>query len=154
MEEKPMSINNLGFDASNISFGLSPDWLNLTINPNDFEIAPPVQLPRVLSQTVAAGLIVPQGTMVDVVVAPSQDIPVDVFAGVPASLKGKTVKQVLPALTAAVQGVLAKDVPVASLTDADKTTLVTGLSAIGVTFTTAQVDQALVNTLRSAALFL
>jgi len=135
---------------------MSTNNANINTQPitDYFEVAPPVQLPRVLSQTVAAGLIVPQGTKVDVVVAPSQDIPVEIFAGVPDSLKGKTIKPVLPALTTAVRSVLAKDVPVTSLTEADKAVIVTGLSTISVTVTTAQVDQALVNTLRSVALFL
>jgi hypothetical protein len=161
VEEEAMSLNNANLSASVVhtaDFSQNVAWaapqLSPTVIQSSFELAPLVQLPRVLSQTVAAGLIVPQGTTVDVVVAPSQDIPIEIFAGVPDSLKGKMVKTVFPALTQAVQTVLAKDVPVSSLTEADKTAIVTALSTIGVTVTTAQVDQALVDTLRNTALFL
>ncbi|MCU0584490.1 MAG: hypothetical protein MUC46_00280 [Desulfobacterales bacterium] len=58
---------------------------------DQFEVLPPRSLPRVVSQSVPAGTKVTRGTVVDLVLVPGQSVPFDIFDGVHADFKGKTV---------------------------------------------------------------
>jgi hypothetical protein len=152
-----MSINNVNAVAAtprtaDFSAAYNPTQLNSLVA--NLVYSPPAQLPRVLSQNPAAGLIVPQGTTIHVTLTQVQYVPIDVFNAVPATLTGKTVGQILPALTPAVQSALARGVPATSLSDAERQAIRTALQPVAGTVTDAQVDQAMVDTLRNAALFL
>jgi hypothetical protein len=59
----------------------------------------PKVLPRVVSQSIQAGVKVSAGTSVDLVLAPRSAIPFDLFEGVHLSFKGKMVDQVDPIAT-------------------------------------------------------
>ena len=65
----------------------------------DFTVVDPKNMPRVVSQSIQPGIKVSAGTSVDLVLAPRSAIPFDLFEGVHASFKGKTVDQVEPIAT-------------------------------------------------------
>ena len=59
---------------------------------------PPIlakQAPRVVSQSVTAGTKVTAGTVVDLILAPSNLIPFDIFDGVHADLRGRNISSLL-----------------------------------------------------------
>src|SRR5438093_6890882 len=56
----------------------------------DLQVVDPKVLPRVLSQSITPGTRVTAGTAVDLVLAPKSAIPVDIFQGVHAAFKGKS----------------------------------------------------------------
>ena len=58
---------------------------------DQFEVLPTKSLPRVVSQSVPAGTKVTRGTVVDLVLVPGDSVPFDIFEGVHADFKGKTV---------------------------------------------------------------
>lgn len=58
---------------------------------DNFDIVPPKELPRVVSQSVPAGTKVTRGTVVDLLLVPKSGVPFDVFDGVHADFKGKNV---------------------------------------------------------------
>ncbi|HTG33688.1 MAG TPA: hypothetical protein VLB76_12240 [Thermoanaerobaculia bacterium] len=119
-----------------------------------FEPVPVAQAPRVVSQSVAAGLIVPQGTTVNLVVAPSSVIPVDIFSSVPDFLQGVTVDQVLLSATdPSVKNILVKGTP---LTAVEKDAVKAQVKKIKPDLSDAQFDAQLdqtLTTLRNATLF-
>jgi len=59
---------------------------------DNYEITPPKTLPRVVSQSVPAGTKVSSGTVVDLVLVPRSGVRFDIFEGVHADFKGKSVE--------------------------------------------------------------
>jgi hypothetical protein len=60
----------------------------------NFDIVAPNSLPRVISQSIVAGIKVSAGTAIDLVLAPKSAIPFDLFENIHVAFKGKTVDQV------------------------------------------------------------
>jgi hypothetical protein len=58
-------------------------------------IVPPQQTPRIVTQSIAPGSKVPQGTSVDVVLAGTDVIPFDIFEEVHEDLKGRHLAELL-----------------------------------------------------------
>lgn len=65
----------------------------------ELQVVNPKVLPRVISQSIVPGTKVPAGTAVDLVLAPKTIIPIDIFEGVHAAFKGKTVSDADPIAT-------------------------------------------------------
>jgi hypothetical protein len=90
----------------------------------------PLQIPRVISQSVAQGTKVVAGTVVDLVLAPRDSIPFDIFTDIHADLKGKPITAMDPVLNdAASRQILLANTNSTDLNAADKTTLTNAFQA-------------------------
>ena len=100
---------------------------------NQLVTVTPGQLPRVIAQSAPPGTKVTAGTVVDLVLAPKDAVPFDMFSAEPADLKGKYLPVLDPLLDnpSARQILLANENP-SDVSATDKQTLTTALKAVGV----------------------
>jgi len=117
----------------------------------------PKAMPRVVSQSIAAGTRVTPGTVVDFVVVPKSDIPFNIFSGVHEMLAAKTVDQVDDLVeNTAIREVLLKRESAAAVTPDEKKTLITAFQSKGIVVDDAQPGRTFekaFNSIRSAAAF-
>jgi len=94
---------------------------------------PAVDLPRVLSQSVAAGTKVPVGTAVDLVLASRHRIPFNVFGNAHVDLANRNLDAIDPLLNdAAARNTLLTYSSANQVPAADRTRLITALQNVGV----------------------
>jgi len=94
---------------------------------------PTFQLPRVISQSVPAGTKVTSGTVVDLMLAPREIIPLDILPNLHPDLKGKAVPVLDPVLNdPAIRQILLNNTDPTSVGATDKTTLTNALKTAGV----------------------
>lgn len=118
----------------------------------------PVQEPRVVSQTIAAGTPVPPGTRVNLVLAPPAKIPVSVFDHPHTAVVGKNVGDLTTGLLADndFRKTLLKYNSAADVSPEDKVALTSAFNTAHVTIDEAKTDSgftAAFNTFRNAAAF-
>jgi hypothetical protein len=112
---------------------VTPDVQKANFFFNQLIPIPTVQLPRVISQSVTAGTKVVKGAVVDLVLAPREIIPFDMFSNLHADLVGKAVPILDPVLNQPnVRQILLSNEDPAGVNAADKTTLTTALKTAGV----------------------
>jgi hypothetical protein len=100
----------------------------------DLGEVPTRELPKVVSQSVAQGTKVPVGTVVDLVLAPRNRIPWDIFTGVHMDLAGKTLDAVDPLFSdAAARKTLLTYTSADAVPTAEKALLQTRFQQVGIT---------------------
>jgi hypothetical protein len=100
----------------------------------DYTIVTPKDLPRVLSQSIAAGVKVAAGTAIDLNLAPRNRIPFTVFQGAHVDLLAKTLDDISPiASNSALRKTLLTYDTAADVPQAERTLLESALKGIGVT---------------------
>ena len=124
---------------------------------NNLVTVPPKAMPRVVSQSIAAGTRVTPGTVIDFVVVPKSDIPFSMFSGIHEMLAAKTLDQVDDIVeNTTIREVLLKRESAAAVTPDEKKTLVTALQAKGIVVDDTQPGRTFekaFNSVRSAAAF-
>lgn len=124
---------------------------------NNLVAVPPKAMPRVVSQSIAAGTRVTPGTVVDFVVVPKTDIPFNIFSGVHEMLAARTLDQVDDIVeNTTIREVLLKRESAAAVTPDEKKTLITALQAKGIVVDDTQPGRTFekaFNSVRSAAAF-
>ena len=124
---------------------------------NNLVTVQPKAMPRVVSQSIAAGTRVTPGTVIDFVVVPKSDIPFNIFTAVHESLTPKTLDFVDDLVeNTTIREVLLKRESAAAVTPDEKKTLVTALQAKGIVVDDNQPGKTFekaFNSVRSAAAF-
>ncbi|HEV8261350.1 MAG TPA: hypothetical protein VGQ19_11415 [Burkholderiales bacterium] len=120
----------------------------------DYQVVDARNLPRVVSQSVAAGTRVAEGTAVDLVLAPKSSVVFDMFEGIHTAFKGKSVDQfdVIANNTEARKTLLTYENP-QDVPNADKNALISLFGANGVPIDETKTDtgfNAAFNAMRSA----
>jgi hypothetical protein len=109
-----------------------------TVNLNDDRVAelvdrlkvpPRSSLPRVVTQSVAAGTLVQRGTAIDLTLVRPVDIKFDVFGKVHSALLNRSVASMLAAMPANVTSIVAAKEGPATLTAAERDTVTTFLNS-------------------------
>jgi hypothetical protein len=99
----------------------------------DLSQLPVLLLPRVVSQSIVSGTKVTKGTVVDLVLAPRNKIPFNIFDGVHISLQNKTLDALDPLFAdAAAKKTLLTYTSAADIPAADKTHLTQAMQEAGI----------------------
>jgi hypothetical protein len=89
VSDKPMKSNVVRQGKQVPAVALDPRIVDTFVTPD--VIVTPILAPRVVSQSIAAGIKVTKGASVDIMLAPRNTIPIDVIVGIHEGFRGRNV---------------------------------------------------------------